>query len=235
MKIIYAKNRKENPVRTQSFLNDSLRFSKEFPEIIIGFDLVSEEDEGFSLLEHAPILLNQTLNYFFHAGETNWFGTTVDENLIDAVLLGTKRIGHGYAVTKHPEIKEMVKQNNICIEVSPISNKMLHYVKDLRNHPLANLIAEDVPIVISSDDPSFFNTLPLSHDFYMTFVGIASAHSDLRFLKQLAINSINYSGLSDKEKARALDMWNKKWDKWIDDTITQHEQVQDFIEPFKRK
>lgn len=235
MKIIFAKNRRNDVRKTKAFLDESLRLVNEFPEIIIGFDLVSEEDEGFSLLEHAPLLLNQPLNYFFHAGETNWFGTTVDENLIDAVLLGTKRIGHGYAVTKHPEIKEMVKRNNICIEVSPISNKMLHYVKDLRNHPVANLIAEDVPIVISSDDPSFFNTLPLSHDFYMTFVGIASAHSDLRFLKQLAINSINYSGMSGKEKDRAFQIWSKKWDQWIDDTITQHDQVQDFIAPFKRK
>ncbi|KAL5291938.1 CECR1.2 family protein [Megaselia abdita] len=225
MKIIYGKNRRKSATKTLDYLNETLTLSKKFPELIIGFDLVNQEDEGYSLLEHAPLLLNQPLNYFFHAGETNWFGTTVDENLIDAVLLGTKRIGHGYALTKHPEIKEMVKLNDICVEISPISNKMLHYVKDLRNHPVASFIADDVPIVISSDDPSFFNTAPLSHDFYMTFVGIASAHSDLRFLKQLAINSIKYSGMSEDEKTIAHRVWSKKWNNWIMKTIEQHHKI----------
>lgn len=225
LKIIYSKWRRENAAKTLAHLKDSLEFSKKFPGLIIGFDLVSEEDEGFSLLEHAPVLLNQTMDYFFHAGETNRFGSTVDENLIDAVLLGTKRIGHGYALVKHPEIKEMVKEKDICIEVSPISNKMLHYIKELRNHPLAYFIADDVPIVISSDDPSFFNTTPLSHDFYMTFVGISSAHSDLRLLKQLAINSIKYSAMSEEEKTRAFQMWKKKWSKWINGILKQHNLI----------
>uniref|UniRef100_T1GVZ6 Adenosine deaminase domain-containing protein n=1 Tax=Megaselia scalaris TaxID=36166 RepID=T1GVZ6_MEGSC len=204
--------------------------SKKYP-IIIGFDLVNQEDEGYSLLEHAPNLLNKEIDYYFHAGETNWYGTTVDENLIDAVLLGAKRIGHGYALIKHPDIKEMVKKNDICIEVSPISNKMLKYVSDLRNHPVASLIAEDIPFVIASDDPSFFSTQPLSHDFYMTFVGISSAHSDLRFLKQLAINSIKYSGLYDKEAA--LKKWEMQWNRWIQIIVDQNfpKIVSPFIVP----
>ncbi len=31
---------------------------------------------------------------------------------------------------------EIIKQENICLEINPISNQILQYVKDMRMHPL---------------------------------------------------------------------------------------------------
>lgn len=55
---------------------------------------------------------------------TDWQGTATDDNLIDAVLLNTSRIGHGYAIPKHPTVMKMIQQNNIAVEVNPISNQV---------------------------------------------------------------------------------------------------------------
>ena len=57
----------------------------------------------------------------------DWQGTKVDDNLIDAVLLNTSRIGHGYALPKHPEVMKIVRQQDIAVEVNPISNQVRRF------------------------------------------------------------------------------------------------------------
>lgn len=118
---------------------------------------------------------------------------------------------------------ELVKSKNIAVEVSPVSNQVLKLVDDYRNHPATVLLAQNVPIVICSDDPSFWEALPLSHDFYMTFLGVASRHSDLRVLKKFAMNSIEYSSLVDSEKSEAMKKWQTKWDRFIADVVHSKE------------
>ncbi len=94
-----------------------------------GFDLVGQEDFGPPLknfLAHLVTGLTEdpALQFFFHAGETDWQGTQVDENLIDAILLNATRIGHGFAIAKHPSVMELARARRIPIEVCPLSNQV---------------------------------------------------------------------------------------------------------------
>lgn len=202
------------------YLNVLKGIQGKYQDFVAGFDLVGQEDKGRPLVDFIPQLLEikNTTRFFFHAGETNWEGDT-DMNLFDAVLLNTTRIGHGYAIVKHPEVYQVAKERKIAVEISPISNQVLKLVDDYRNHPAAALIADGFPVVIACDDPSFWGSKALSYDWYIAFMAFGSRDSDLRLLKQLAINSILYSSLEDDERSGLLNEWEKRWDQFLDDIL----------------
>ena len=112
---------------------------------------------------------------------------------------------------KHPRLMEMVKERGIAVEVCPISNQMLGYVPDLRNHPAVHYINAGLPVVLSTDDPAIMRH-SLSHDFYVAFMAWGL---DLRSLKQLAMNSLLYSAMSADEKRAALAVWETRWPAFV--------------------
>uniref|UniRef100_A0A1I8PKD4 Adenosine deaminase n=1 Tax=Stomoxys calcitrans TaxID=35570 RepID=A0A1I8PKD4_STOCA len=228
-KLIYAPLRNVDDATMEHFVRTCIEIKKKYPDFLAGFDLVGQEEPGRPLKDFIPQLLSipDDIDFIFHAGETNWFGSSVDENLIDAVLLGTKRIGHGFALVKHPLVLQMVKERNIAVEVNPVSNQVLQLVADFRNHPCSHFFADNYPVVISPDDPSFWKASPLSHDFYIAFLGIASAHSDLRLLKKLALNSIAYSSLTPDQKVEAMHKWQTQWDIFISNVVNGETDTND--------
>lgn len=96
-KLIYAPIKTSDPLEFDKFLDIAMQLKRYFPEFFAGFDLVGQEDTATPLVHWVEKIqsLDPDMNFFFHAGETNWNGLSVDGNLIDAVLLNSKRIGHG--------------------------------------------------------------------------------------------------------------------------------------------
>ena len=93
-----------------------------FPHLISGYDLVGQEDGGRPLKDLLPELFwfkkqcaeeGIDIPFFFHAGECLGDGSDTDQNLFDAILLGTRRIGHGFSLYKHPLLIDMVKHHNL--------------------------------------------------------------------------------------------------------------------------
>ncbi|XP_061108034.1 adenosine deaminase 2-A-like [Conger conger] len=219
-RIIFTVHRGLNLSEAEAVVEEAMQLQKKFPEVMAGFDMVGREDRGrplwyFREALSLPAERGVTLPYFFHAGETDWEGRDVDENLLDALLFNTSRIGHGFALTRHPLAKELSRKRGVAVEVCPISNQVLKLVSDLRTHPAASLMSEGHPMVVSSDDPATFGATGLSYDFYEAFVGLGGLSAHLGTLKELAMNSIRYSSLSPQLKDKALALWQRKWDQFI--------------------
>ncbi|EDV42743.1 uncharacterized protein Dana_GF16877 [Drosophila ananassae] len=223
IKIIFSAYRGFEVDRIKNILQDFKRIHKAMPNFVVGFDLLGQEDKGKPLYDFWRILKDfpPTARFFFHGGETNWFGASTDLNLLDALLLNTTRIGHGYALAKHPIIMSAIKNRKIAVEVSPISNQVLNLVWDLRNHPGALFLAQDVPMVICSDDPGFWNAKGLSYDLYYAIMSLAPKNAGLRLLKTLVGNSIRYSAMTKEEKSRSYQILEKHWSIFIDKVLEE--------------
>jgi adenosine deaminase CECR1 len=95
--------------------------------------------------------------FLFHCGETLEMGDeTPDGNLYDALLLGAKRIGHGYALARHPYVMEQMKRANVCIELCPISNEILGLTPRVNGHAMYNLLANNVHCTVNTDNGTLF-------------------------------------------------------------------------------
>jgi len=217
-KLIISSLRHLTDTEVEGDIEDSFIMRKANPDFIKGFDLVAEEDPNYSTLKYLPVwatipsLMEKyeiTMPLYFHDGESDFVN---DTNVVDAVLLGSKRVGHGFNTFYFPLVKELMKIQGTCIEVCPISNQILRYVDDLRIHPAAGYINEGVPIVISSDDPGVFGYEGLSYDFYEATL---AWQLDLRQLKQLAFNSLHYSALEGAEKQNAIAVWEANWEIFV--------------------
>jgi len=148
------------------------------------------------------------LPLMLHDGESDW--STL--NTVDAVLLGAKRLGHGFNLLSHPLLMEEVRKRGVAIEVCPISNQVLRYLTDLRVHPGARMIENGLPVTISSDDPGIWGARGLTHDFWEATV---AWQLNTRTLKTLARNSLEFSGLTGVEKDAALRSWEQDWDHFM--------------------
>lgn len=198
---------------------DAHKYRSKYPHWVRGFDLVAEEDNGHTTLFHAQQFLKIDslkkatgidLPLYLHDGESNWASTA---NIYDALLLGTKRIGHGFNLFRFPTLIELVKEKDVCIEVNPLSNQILGYIRDLRMHPASTYLRRGVNCVISSDDPLIFDYEGLSYDFWSIFL---AWELDLASLKKLTRNGIEYAALTDVEKEKAMLVWEKRWEEFVE-------------------
>ena len=94
--------------------------------------------------------------FIFHCGETLGVGDKVDGNLFDAILLNSKRIGHGYSLARHPLLMEIFREKRIAVESCPISNEVLGLTPVIAGHNLPVLLANNVPCTINSDNATYY-------------------------------------------------------------------------------
>lgn len=212
-----------------------------YPDLIAGYDVCGKEDLGRTLKDLLPELFwfkkqcaqeGVEVPFFFHAGETLASGPdSPDDNLYDAILLGTRRLGHAFSLYKHPLLVDLVKEKRILVESCVISNEVLRLCGPIKSHPLPSLLARGVPCALGNDVPAMLGqgTSGASHDFYQALQGWDEL--GLAGLGALAENSVRWSAFEDEAaaewsagvreaslgggvKARRLQEWATEWEKF---------------------
>jgi adenosine deaminase CECR1 len=231
-------------------MKECIKIKKAHPQLLAGFDFVGQEDLGRPLKDLIPEIFwfqnrckeeGVHIPFYFHAGETLGDGDEADQNLFDAILLNTRRIGHGYSLFKHPLLIDKVKEKMILIESCPVSNEVLRLTSSIKSHPLPALLARGVNTALSNDDPAILGqgTAGMSHDFWQALQGWDNL--GLAGLGSLAENSVRWAAFddcSDEEwhesikagvhgsgiQANRMQEWHCAWEKFCEWIVTEFDQ-----------
>ena len=205
-----------------------------YPDHLLGYDLVGEEDAGNAHLFYSDVMLKlhdpdtgkSRIPMYFHVVETSWphdlkpsvnqesDPLTTMHNVFDTMVLDTKRMGHGLGVIKNPSVVEWLYKNQIPVETCPVSNQILGIIPDIRNHPAMSLYRRGIPIILGSDDPGTFGYDHFTIDWYHIFMAWGLTLVDL---KTISYNSVNYSSLALKQDHlnAATTKWTNQWNRYF--------------------
>ena len=137
-----------------------------------------------------------------HAGE---FGPA--SNVRQAVAeLKVKRIQHGTRSVEDEDVMKLLTDEDITLDMCPISNYKLRVIGDWSEHPIKIFIRNGIRCTISTDDPLSFNNSII--DEYMTL------HEKLSLgipeLAGLIINGFDIADLPQEKKSNLIKNVNRQ-------------------------
>lgn len=131
-----------------------------------------------------------------HAGE---FAPASDvRRAVD--YLGVRRVQHGLSALNDPAVMELLREHDVTLDMTPISNVKLLAVPSMREHPIKRFLEAGVRCTISTDDPMLFgNRL---NDEYLSLA--TEAGLDRATLVRIAKNGFEVADLPVAVKAGYL-------------------------------
>ena len=158
--------------------------------------------------EHIPF---KDVEYFFNICKIAGIPTTIHagevltRDIKDAILY-TKRLGHGIKIIDNKELMDLVKKNNILLEVCPNSNIDTKNIDSYTNHPIKKLYDYGIKVCINTDNRTVSN-ISLT-DEYISLVNILGfTYNDLI---NMNINAIDYAFISNEEKEKLKEKFKNK-------------------------
>jgi adenosine deaminase len=171
---------------------------------IVALDLAGDE-VNFPLTPFVEVFQwakSQGLHITAHAAEAG-----PASNIVEAIQkLGAERIGHGVRARHNDKIIELLRDQQVTLEMCPTSNLQTGIVGKLAQHPLFAFHQLGIPVTVNTDDPSISNTT-LTDEFLVANRGIGVPVRDLR---QMTLNAAEAAFLPEPEKKRLVD-WFKNW------------------------
>ncbi|MCF0172703.1 MAG: hypothetical protein HUJ91_03095 [Bacteroidales bacterium] len=177
MRMIYAGYKGTDQEVVAASVEKAVEMARQYPGFVIGFDLVGCEDCDRNLEYYAPVFRKYDIPIIMHAGESvqDW-----NRNVAIAAELGYDRIGHGLNSYMFPDAVEDMKKRQVMLEVCPLSNQLLGYVADLRQHPAAQYVKQGLNVSISSDDCAFFKTNYITDDLVAAYLNWDLSLKDIK-------------------------------------------------------
>jgi len=116
-------------------------------------------------------------------------------------LLNVSRIDHGNLSLEDQNLVAELAKRKIPLTVCPLSNLKLKVVKDITQHPLAEMLGKHMMVTINSDDPAYFGGY--INENYLAMAQALNLTAEQIVL--LAKNSFAASFLSEADKTTLIE------------------------------
>lgn len=165
---------------------------------IVGLDLAGDE-VNHSSLPYCEIFLDakkRGMGVTIHAGE--WLGATEVRTAIER--LGADRIGHGVNIVADSGVIQLVRKQNIALEICLTSNMQTGSVTRMRQHPIRDFLDMQVPVTLNTDDPTISN-ITLTDEYQVAVSQVGLSYRDLYRMTFTAVETA-FLPLKEKQALR---------------------------------
>lgn len=139
----------------------------------------------------------QKIPYTIHAGESGTY-----ENVMKALELGCKRIGHGQSAMDHPATVSALIEHDVPLELCVTSNIQCQVRPSFEQHPIQKLYEAGVKLTINTDNMTISNTSLLEeYKKLIKYYGFTRKE-----LIEFNLNSIKYSFMDEQLKLYYVDL-----------------------------
>ncbi|MCH5465316.1 adenosine deaminase [Levilactobacillus tujiorum] len=160
---------------------------------VVGLDFAGDEYHHPTLDLADAVRAGQAtgLPFTIHAGEAG----PVD-NVVVALTLGAKRIGHGVHMSGFPAAIAQTKEAGATIEICPTSNIQTKAVQSWDDFPLAEFLSAGLKVTVNTDDRTVSN-VTLTDEFITLRKHFGL---DWSLLERLTLNAIDAAFIDDDQK-----------------------------------
>jgi len=209
--------------------NTSKNIIKSVQKVIIGFDGFSQEfhnknnrNKRFNqlIIDDITKIKNEfgiNMLYYPHAGETEESEGLYNKNLTHILdtLPYLKRIGHGLALIKYPLLDNIYLEKQIHIELNPLSNHLLGFIDDIRNHPGLIYLRKGHRISINPDDPAIFGYDSVNYDWYMISIMWEITLNDIYKMCRYSLEDSGLINRGTVEYNNKFTYWEDEFNTWL--------------------
>jgi len=207
LRVIWSTTCDQDSRSTIEDVDNCLAIKLAWPDLVAGYDVAHPGSPGRPLADLLPELFwfrkqcaleGVQIPFFLDAaGDECGDDATMDGNLFDALLLGSRRIGNTTSLHRHPRLVEAIKDKRILVE------SCLGPTADGMHHTLPTLLAQGVSCALCDDDSGILHEPGSDVAFRMTNTFWRALQAwdniDLATLGSLAENSVRWAAFEDHD------------------------------------
>lgn len=171
--------------------------SKYLNKGVCAIDLAGDENKFLldDYLDLFKIAKEKMIPFTIHAGENGDY-----QEIEKAINIGASRIGHGVHAIESREIRQLIKEKDILLEICPTSNIQTNAIDFYENHPIYQFYKDHLKVCINTDNKTVSN-ITLTEEYI-------KLHNTFNFTINDFINMNKYAiekaFINDKEKNELL-------------------------------